>query len=112
MFFLITHVSIGKFCPNMLTQFIIGFLCYVISFFIGKDLLGTDFVEKYKYYIFLLIIIDGIFIIYEKNKKNVFVKKIPIHQNKLESDDYKITHELSLTESENTIFSSSDEKIE
>lgn len=138
MFFLITHILIGKYYPSLMTQFIIGCTCYVLSFFIIKDIINNEFFEQYKYYALFLIVVDTTFIIYETkcnmNEEKTIKKFQNIQMDKKfdnvstdiknensfsitlssEMEDFKITHDLSLSESENEnlFFSNSDEKNE
>lgn len=69
MFFLITHLLVGKYYPNLSTQLIIGCLCYAIIFIMLRDIVTSDFYENYKYYIFLLICVDLVFLIYKTKSK-------------------------------------------
>ena len=64
MFFLITHIFIGKYYPNVVTQFIIGCICYVVSFLIISDVISHETYEQYKYYGLSLIGIDTAYLIY------------------------------------------------
>lgn len=64
MFFIITNIIIGKCYPNIMTQVIIGTICYVISFFILKDIIPPTIIENYKYWIYVLIFIDVCFLAY------------------------------------------------
>ena len=64
MFFSITSILIGKYYPSLITQFIIGCSCYILSFFIIKDVISNDCLDEYKYYILSLIIVDISFLVY------------------------------------------------
>lgn len=136
MFFLTTHILIGKYYPNLLTQFIIGCTFYIVSFFIIKDVISDDCFDQYKYYIISLISADALFMLYKiksyrdnqkHNKSESFAnhakpnnstatdtKTTGIHSATLTSEmyDIKITHDLSTQDpnNENNIFSTSDEK--
>jgi hypothetical protein len=138
MFFLITNTVIGKYYPNLVTQLILGFTCYMLSFLIIKDVIGTQCFNEYKYYILLLAVADVIFIVYKakncmdnngtkqsyhnilgENKSNNTTSESRtggMHSVTLSSEinDFKITHDLSLSESnnENSMFSTSDDKSE
>lgn len=169
MFFLITHILIGKYYSNIFTQFIIGCVLYVVSALIIHDIVSEKTYQQYKYYALFLIAADTTFIIYkaktspktkekEKIKDGILenssdlknstnsenIKNIENMENiandstnvenpkKLiasgrnenmqtltlssEIDDFKIVHDLSLSESDNknSIFSTSNEskKIE
>lgn len=135
MFFLITHILIGKYYPNLFTQFIIGCTFYVLTYLIIKDIIPNIYHNQYKNYAITLIIADASFMIF-RAKKKIDSKKInkqeefnenkekeqittdlktgSIHSITLSSEinDYKITHELSLSDSDikKSIFSTSDEK--
>ena len=137
MFFLITHVLMNKYYPSLITQFIIGCTFYILTFFIIKDIIDADSIEQYKYYALSLIAIDASFIIYKAKCQPDSTKPIQPQQiiepkNKIENistdlktgtlqsvslsseiNDYRITHDLSLSESgnDNSMFSTSDEKI-
>lgn len=124
----------GKYYANLLTQFIIGCSCYILAFFIIKDIIGGTCFDEYKYYIMLLIAIDTCFIIYKAKCKIGSTKQIVenveinfdtkaeqtttdggtanIHSGTLMSEinDFKITHDLTISDNESSIFSTSDEK--
>lgn len=134
MFFLITHIITSKYYPSLLTQFIIGCSFYTVSFFILKDILTPEMINKYKYYVISLFAID-ISYIYLKSKsgdnKIVSTKQYyytdPINMTENNStdfitidnlnsstltseiNDYKVKHDLSLTETGDSIFALSDE---
>lgn len=65
MFFLLTNISIGKYYPDIMTQFILGVVCYAIVFFILKDFITVKNYEAYKYYLGTAIIIDTTFLLYQ-----------------------------------------------
>lgn len=65
MFFLLTNISIGKYYPDIMTQFILGVVCYAIIFFILKDFITVKNYEAYKYYLGTAIIIDTTFLLYQ-----------------------------------------------
>jgi hypothetical protein len=65
MFFLLTNISIGKYYPDIMTQFILGVVCYAIVFFILKDFITAKNYEAYKYYLGTAIIIDTTFLLYQ-----------------------------------------------
>lgn len=75
MFFLITNLSIGKYYPNIMAQFIFGIVCYAIFFFIAKDFISNKTYETYKYYVMVLIVVDTSFLLYrykyDSGKKSV-----------------------------------------
>jgi hypothetical protein len=146
MFFLFTHMLIGKYYPSLITQFIIGCICYFLTFLIIRDIINNNCIEQYKYYALLLIAVDTSFIIYKakcqidstkmvqpyetdksnNNNDNTTTdlktgnfrtgsfQTASFHSVSLSSEinDFKITHDLSLSESnnDNTMFSTSDEK--
>ncbi|XWV26061.1 hypothetical protein QJ857_gp1019 [Tupanvirus soda lake] len=138
MFFLITHILIGKYYPSLITQFIIGCTCYILSFLIIKDIISAQCFEQYKYYALSLIAVDTSFIIYKAKCSMNETKEVQPFQtieieNKPENttsdirtgslqsitlsselNDFKITHDLSLSEPDNedSMFSTSDEKSE
>lgn len=125
---------VGKYYPNLVTQFIIGCSFYVVSFLMVRDICtGCNF-DQYKYYILSLIIIDASFLFFktkstitsQKNSEPAepfdFVKMTENISSDLktgsiqsislssEINDYKITHDISLSDN-SSIFSNSDEKI-
>ena len=135
MFFLITHIIIGKYYPSLFTQFIIGCSCYVLSFLILKDMISSETFDQYKYYAVSLVAVDTAFMVYKAQSKST--SKHTINQDEIiESDkkpentstdlrtnslpsvtlsseinDYKITHDLSTSDENNyDLFSTSDEK--
>lgn len=65
MFFLLTNISIGKYYPDIMTQFILGVVCYAIVFFILKDFITVKNYEAYKYYLGTAIVIDTTFLLYQ-----------------------------------------------
>lgn len=133
MFFLITHILIGKYYPNLFTQFIIGCTFYILSFIIIKDIITNNIYEQYKCYILPLVTIDIIFLIY-KTKTNLESKKISqqfkitdrkdniIHSStdfsnrsitlSSEINNFKIVHDNSEQTDKNSIFSISDNESE
>lgn len=81
MFFLITHITVGKYYTNFFTQFVIGCTCYMIFFLMLRDLISSQTYEKYKYYIFILIFVDLSFIIYKAkicNKNDTKLQTISV----------------------------------
>lgn len=137
MFFLLTHIMIGKYYPNLFTQFIIGCICYIIAFLLLKDLYADDFIVTYKYQILSLLLLDIFFIIYEvkndsqKSKTSTETNQTINSENNectttenktggiysislsSEINDFRITHDPSVSEisiEENSLFSTSDEK--
>lgn len=136
MFFLITHILIGKYYPNLFAQFIIGCSFFIIAFLVIKDIFSGYNFSQYKYYILALVIVDILFVIYltktkmtsKKIVKNSdaldFIKKTEntssdvrtgaIQSISLSSElnDYKVSHNLSSSDDKNSlsIFSNSDEK--
>jgi hypothetical protein len=108
----------------------------VLSFFIIKDIISNNCFEQYKYQVLSLIAIDASFLMYKAkckmglqkiNKMEKFIEQeseseqissnlktasIPSITLSSEINDFKITHDLSLSESENenSMFSTSDEK--
>ncbi len=137
MFFLITHLLIGKYYPSVITQFIIGCTCYILIFFIIKDIINSDCIKQYKYYALSLIAVDASFIVYKTKCQMDSTKPIQPYQsvqleNKTENtstdlktgsihsvtlsselNDFRITHDLSLSDGDinnNSMFSTSDEK--
>ena len=129
MFFLTTHVLIGKYYPKLLTQFIIGCTCYIITFFVFNEVSPDDFFDNAKYYILTFIILDASFMIYkikslrDAQRQRQFRSFDPYTKNNKLNDpqnsnitltseihDIKITHEQSQHDIENQMFSTSDEK--
>ena len=167
MFFLVTHILIGKYYPSLFTQFIIGCTCYILSFLIIKDVITDINFESCKYYVLALFAMDASFMIYKiksNNSQNIdnpqifdninkphdqknsdaksdatnnsyddsnvlnqyepsrprgaeaglgaSVRGPSLHSVTLSSEinDIKITHDLSLPDDVNTLFSTSDEK--
>jgi hypothetical protein len=123
-----TNMSIGKYYPNICTIFMVGCLLYVVSFFIIKDLLTDDGYQKYKSYIWSLIIIDFVYLIYiakyaNHNKKMSQIDiSIPPSKEMFEKsendsdsitlsseiDDIRLTHDIETTSNDFSIFSTSD----
>lgn len=129
MFFFITNNAVGQYYPNLLLQFLIASVLYIISFLVIKDM--SDEIDRYKYYILLIIILD-VFLVYLiiRNKKyqKDKLKEQETEPNIIESfpsiepstgnlysisltsemNDFRISHQLTL-DSDNTIFSSSEQ---
>ena len=121
MFFLITNISIGKYYPNIVTQFIFGIVCYSVVLFILKDFISVEIYEEYKYYAGIAIIVDTTFLLYQYKYNSIKTvadnnsnKIIPYEINQqstiksavtteldvsfgsdFDVDDYKIAHDLS-----------------
>jgi|SRR5271154_1741075 len=138
MFFLITHLIIGKYYPSFFTQFIIGCTCYAISFVILKDFITVRTYEHYKYHMLFLVVIDASYLVYvthntslkELSEKPIEItstiniidtssdvndaKTDLVHSISLLSDinDFKITHDLSSSDRAVELFSSSEENKE
>lgn len=126
MFFLLSHILVGKYYPNFLTQLIVGCSFYVISFFIFKGILSKTCIEQLKYLALSAAAIDVTFIIFRKRKK---INSIPMESySDFESDpnahnlyeptifseinDFRVMHDFSDTNiaTDNSMFSTSDEK--
>ena len=126
---------IGKYYPSLFTQFIIGCVCYAVSFMILKDLIMDTTCEQYKYHVILLVMIDATYLVYRSKStkdQNISVSHVghdepkkksqntstDIRSNSMysvslssEINDYKITHDLSTSDAgANSMFSTSDEK--
>lgn len=135
MFFLITHILIGKYYPSLFTQFIIGCTFYVLSILIIKDIFSGNCYEEYKYQALFLVAIDASFLLYKAkttihskktNKSPQFTEKetsieqlsTDLKSGSIQSvtlsseiNDFKITHSISLeSEEKNSMFSTSDGK--
>ena len=70
-----TNIAVSKYYQSLLTQFIIGCILYIITFFIITDITSNNTYQKYKYYICVLIIVDAAFLVYltkmyNQNKNN------------------------------------------
>lgn len=132
MFFLITNIFIDKYYPSIITQFVIGCVFYILLFFIIKDIISVDYINNYKYYALILVIVDFIFIIYKAKTSydNIQVSSTFIDINPVnaksnisskgnsgtntntvlssDKDDFKIVHDLSLSSDfDNSMFSTS-----
>ncbi len=106
MFFLITHIFIGKYYPNLVTQFIIGCVCYVVSFLILRDIISVEIYEQYKYYGMALIGIDTAYLVYKgKSCQNINMQSHP----QIESPKEKSAN-IPTTESVKTIKTITDTK--
>lgn len=66
MFFSIVNLIIDKYYPNLMTQIIIGCICYAFSFFILNEFISEALYDKYQYYIVALFTIDASYLIYKK----------------------------------------------
>ena len=136
MFFLITNIVIGKYYPNLFTQFVVGFVCYLFAFFILKDFISPDTYQMYKYYILFLIGIDAIFLVYRAKSQNIPTEKIEMDETvestpnsedtvtegkslspsslsfSDEINDLKIIHDISTSSDNYSLFSSDVEKTD
>ena len=134
MFFLMTNLVVRKYYSRIVTQFIIGCTCYIVIFFIIKDLISENIYEKYKYYVLFLIIVDTMFLLYSirtspikqintQPQEKFTVKTISENiisdtQNEntpnltlsSEINDFKITHDITLSDTMNntSLFSTSE----
>jgi len=117
MFYLITHIVIGKYYPSVLTQIAIGSSLYVLGYFLIRDLVDEETIAIYKPYILSLIAIDVLYIAHTAAtikrldvKKDDIKTKVthphshpyphPIESEISDATDYRITHDLSLNESD------------
>ena len=135
-----TNITVGKYYPSLFTQFIIGCILYIFSFFMITDIISSDSYQKYKYYIFILIIVDAAFLIYlakyykttinnsntENKTDQAIVQENTTTDNtsqkpnsnslyspslSSEINDIKITHDISSSDLDNyNLFSTSDEE--
>lgn len=107
---MITNYIIGKYYPNLFTQFIIGCVLYIIFFFIVRDLTCDDtFYKDYQVFITAFVSVDVFCFIRNKKHDKVTVKPVV---KEATTEEFTITHDLSTTESDYSIFSTSDEKDE
>lgn len=72
MFFLITHLVIDKYYPQIFTQFIIGVVCYIIVFLVLSELVPTMTYTEYKYHLYSLIGIDLAYLVYVAKFQKTF----------------------------------------
>jgi hypothetical protein len=124
MFFLFTNISIGKYYPNIVVQFVFGVVCYAISFFIMKDFISASTYEKYKYYMGIIVIVDTSFLVYQYKYNSINDSTIPSNVVKIPTEeftteinskttlqseldvsftsdfDYKVMHDLSLDDND------------
>lgn len=136
MFFLITHITVGKYYPSFFTQFIIGCAFYAVSFLVLRDLISGNFYGQYRYHILFLIIIDASFLFYKaktssKSSEQITVVEYPPEEKKMEQissdaktysiqsssissemNDYKVVHDLSSSDNDGFNLFSSDQKDE
>ena len=64
MFFLMVHFVIDKYYPQIFTQFIIGIVCYIITFLILSEFTSYNTYLEYKYHLCSLVGIDLAYLIY------------------------------------------------
>lgn len=130
MFFLITHASIGKYYPKILTQIIVACICYILLFLILTDIIDGHING---YYLIPLILIDiGFLYYYTQHKKKTTrivvskqnvqyqpdqsvmdVKSNSIHSNTLSSEinNFKIIHDNNTSENNENMFSESEKDV-
>ena len=60
-----TNISIGKYYPDIVTQFVFGIVCYSVVLFILKDFISVKVYDEYKYYVGIAIIVDTTFLLYQ-----------------------------------------------
>lgn len=123
MFFLITHLLINKYYPNIALQFLIGFAFYAASFVILKDLADTCY-EDYKHCLYLIIGAD-IVLITHKSKMSTKTKNKLLHfpnqampsitnpysdvqVTSSDVNDLKLNHHFNIEESNVSLFSPQD----
>lgn len=70
MLFLIINLTIGRYYPHIVTQFIIGCVMYIFLLFILSDYISGSIYEKYKYHALLLLTFDVGFLIYKAKYDN------------------------------------------
>lgn len=92
MFFLLTHILIGKYYPNLITQFIIGCICYIVAYFLIRDTVSEEMYEQYKYYGFALVGIDTAFLIYKGKNKTEIQKESQNYDNQNYIQSYSPTN--------------------
>jgi hypothetical protein len=93
---------IGKYYKSSLIQIIIGCSCYIISLLIISEFISTAIYETYKYHIFILVLMDMCFMIYNirysekevKDQTTYFVKPKEHIENSV-TDNKSITLTLS-----------------
>jgi undecaprenyl pyrophosphate phosphatase UppP len=114
MFFLLTNLAIKKYTSNFVVQILVGLFIYIILLLVLKDVSSEETLNKYKYYIIILAVLDIMLLLYmtRKKTKEINLNKKSEENSDTESDDYKISHELSPSSDQNlsSMFSSSDEK--
>jgi len=72
MFFLTVHFIVDKYYPQIFSQFIIGVVCYIITYLILSEFISVATYNEYKYYLGSLVSIDLAYLIYiAKYQKNV-----------------------------------------
>lgn len=70
MLFLIINLTIGRYYPHIVTQFIIGCVMYIFLLYILSDYISDRIYEKYKYHALLLLTFDVGFLIYKAKYGN------------------------------------------
>lgn len=107
-----THWVLAQYYPSLVTQIIIGCTCYIILLFAIKDFIN-DY-DSLMYYALALVLLDVSFLISVIHKKQpVYHLSLQLNQNiqpdQIESSetDYRITHDLTLTDTNTSIFSTS-----
>lgn len=101
MYFMATNVLASKYYSSTLIQFLIGIICYFITFFVIRDIFTNNYGDEYKYSILIFLIIDTTFIIYKTKYIMMPDDKYNL-QNKIM--DYKIIHDIPPLNYNNTIF--------
>ena len=104
MLFFIINLTIGKYYPKFITQFIIGCVLYAFVFLILNDFVSDDIYEKYKYYVLSLVIVDVSFLIYktkfmnEEKMDTTSEEQLTISQNQqIESTSYNTDEKNTLS---------------
>lgn len=135
MIYLFTHIVIGKYYSNFLTQFIIGTVTYIVLYLMSREFVNSETFVENKYYLYSLIIIDLSFLLYRSKltkkyfKKDDIIEKINLAESEtpglslssannsmteLSISDFKLDHSLSevanTSECETDIFEKIDNK--
>jgi hypothetical protein len=81
MFYLAVNMGIGEYYPSIFTQFVIGTICYIITFLISREIVSQGVYEEYYYHIFSLIVIDITYLMYRSKNSDRHVNEISEKQN-------------------------------
>lgn len=91
MFFLLSSLFISKYYPNIIAQFAVGCFFYLIGLMIVNDFIKPKLLQKYRYHMIIIVLIDLAYLLYHnnnyKNEDKPIQKKIILEVKKQSLQD-------------------------